>query len=146
MYEAFCINCFTCSLICNQQSIKIGISVVGKIMARCIHGAFDCHYEDKFDKVQSFRNNSNNSKLHQPGNEGRSQWPCSEGTKHFCLLVDWGRGFQSLSRHGCLCEVLKCLYWTFYVASSRRADPQSKGSYQLSLKGKASLVTSCGGP
>jgi hypothetical protein len=53
-----------------------------------------------------------------------------------CLssLECWNHGFESQSKHGCLCAssvfVLPCIY----VAALRRADPPSKGSYRLCKK------------
>jgi hypothetical protein len=50
-----------------------------------------------------------------------------------CLraLEPWDRGFESHSRHGCLCAFVPCLCCPVQVEALRRADPTSKQSYRL---------------
>jgi hypothetical protein len=62
-----------------------------------------------------------------------------------CALKDGDRGFESHSRHGCVCA---CVYSVFgmscvSVAGLRQADPPSKESYRLCIDqetGKAAKV------
>jgi hypothetical protein len=50
-----------------------------------------------------------------------------------CQLEHWGRGFQSLSRHVCLCACILCFCCPvcLQVVALRRADPPSKESYHV---------------
>jgi hypothetical protein len=48
-------------------------------------------------------------------------------------LEHWERGFESQSRHGCLCEFILCLHCHVSVAALRQAGPPFKESYQLCI-------------
>jgi hypothetical protein len=61
---------------------------------------------------------------------GRAVWVMN------CLssLELWGRGFESHSRHECLCVPLFFMFLVCtYVAALRRADRSSKESYRLCI-------------
>jgi hypothetical protein len=67
--------------------------------------------------------------------QGRSQWPRGLSMNSLLSVERCDRGFDSNSRHGCLCVrfsvfLLSCVY----VAALRRADHSSKESYRLCKK------------
>jgi hypothetical protein len=49
-------------------------------------------------------------------------------------LEHWNRGFESHSRHGCLCAFILFLLFCVWVGPLRRAHPPPKESYWLSIR------------
>jgi hypothetical protein len=49
----------------------------------------------------------------------------------FRSLKHWARGFESYSRHGCLCAFILFLLFCVQVGALRQDDPSSKESYRV---------------
>jgi hypothetical protein len=64
------------------------------------------------------------------GHSGRAVW----GVNRFRHVEHWDRGFESHSRHGCLCPFILFVLFFVQVVALRRADPPSKESYRLCIK------------
>jgi hypothetical protein len=46
----------------------------------------------------------------------------------------WDHGFESQSKHGCLCAFILFVLFCVYVAALRLADHPSKDSYRLCIR------------